>query len=311
MISYTQGRNMAAIWSKNSDASNLAFLDLMANNDYRHLCGLKDWPWLERRRTLTSLASTQFYTLPFDCDQVRAVAFQPVGSNNLYVLEEIASRDQWDYLNLNTYTSDTPEAFFVFDGRVGIWPTPASAGSSIFITQKSRVIDLSMPDYSAGTIATATNGGTTITGSSTNWTTQMVGRWIRITYSDTANTGDGLWYEIVGVTNATTLTIGRAYGGSSITAGTAAYTIGQMPLLPEAYQDMPWVWATGMYWQKEADNRATSYFQNHGQSGGIGTVPTGRVKELIGAWSTPSTGLVIDNGDSEQDFINPNLTVRL
>jgi hypothetical protein len=177
MKSYTQGRNLAAVWTKNTDTTNLAYLDQVANDDYRHLCAMRDWPWLERRRTLTSAASTQFYTLPYDTDQVRSVAFQPTGSNNLYTLDQVPDRDAWDLLNLNTYTSDNPEAFFVFNGQIGIWPTPASAGSTIYITQKCRVIDLAAADYSTGTIASTATASTitTVTGSGTAWTTSRSG----------------------------------------------------------------------------------------------------------------------------------------
>lgn len=311
MKSYSQGRALAGVWTKNSDSTNLLYLDQVANDDYRHLCALRDWPWLERSRTITSVASQQFYALPYDCDQVRAVAFTPVGSNMVYTLGQVPDRDSWDLLNINQYTSDIPEAFFVFNGQIGIWPTPASSGSSIFITQKSRVIDLSQADYTAGTITTVANGGLTVTGTGTAWTAAMVGRYIRITYGDAANLGDGLWYEIAGVTNATTLTLVRAYGGTAIAAGTAAYTIGQMPLLPEAFQDLPWQWAAGTYWQKEADKRAEAFLGAHGQPGNIGQAPTGRVKELMSVWSSPTTDLVIDSGDDGEEIINPNLVPRL
>jgi hypothetical protein len=134
-----------------------------------------------------------------------------------------------------------------------------------------------------------------------------VGRYIRITPSDLAITlaGDGMWYEIASVPSATTLTLVRAYGGTALSAASATYTIGQMPLLPEAFHDMPWQWAAGTYWQKEADKRADAFIGAHGQPGNMGQPPTGRVKELISAWSSPTTDLVIDNGDDGDEITNP------
>ena len=157
---------------------------------------------------------------------------------------------------------------------------------------------------------TATNGSAAIVGSSTVWTDRMVGRWIRLTYSDTDNTGDGLWYEVAGVTDATNLTLTREYGGTSIAAGSATYTLGQMPLLPESFHDMPWLWAIGTYWQKEADDRGQKMLDQHGLIGSGSTISTGRVKLLEATWSNTTTDFVIDDGGSE-DIINPNLTITI
>ena len=211
---------------------------------------------------------------------------------------------------MTSFTSDIPQWWFVFNGQLGLWPTCATAGNTINVTQKCRVIDLNSADYTTGTIVSIANGAMAVVGSGTSWTERMAGRWIRITYSDTANTGDGLWYEISSVTDATHLTLVRAYGGTSIAAGSATYTIGQMPLLPESFHDLPWTYAIGIYWQKEDDDRGERFLTNHGTIGSGSILSTGRVKELENAWLSPTTNMVIDDG-RDQDFINPNLTVTL
>ena len=311
MKSYTTGRNLAGTWTKNTTTANLTYLDQVANDDYRALCALKDWPFLERRRSITTTAATQATTLPYDTDLVRSIAVTPNGSTLLYTPREAASREEWDRLNLNnTYKADIPEWYFVFAGQVLLWPTPVSTGNTIYVTQKTRVIDLSVADTTV-TVTAVTNGTTTVTVSSGLFTL-MAGMYIRITYTGTSNTGDGLWYEIASVTNSTTLVLTRAYGGTTITAGSASATIGQMPLLPEAFQDLPWMWAAGTYWQKEADNdgRAKFFLEAHG-SAPQGNMPaTGRVKDLIGAYSSPTTGMVLDYG-VERDQPNPNLLISL
>jgi hypothetical protein len=138
----------------------------------------------------------------------------------------------------------------------------------------------------------------------------MVGRYIRINYIDTVNTGDGLWYEISAVSSTTSLTLTRKYGGNTITAGSANYTIGQMPLLPEAYHDLPWIFAAGMYWDKEADARGQKLLQHHGNFGEAGIKPTGRVADLVRNWSTATTSMILDDGYN-QGIINPNLTITI
>lgn len=309
MRSYTQGRNLAGIWTKASDATNLAYLDGVANDDYRHLCALKDWPFLERNRTISTTASTQFTTLPYDCDQVQEISVIPNGSTIRYTPRQVPDRRYWDELNLRSFLSDIPEWYFVFAGQIGLWPTPTSTGNTIYVNQKTRPIDLSVADITSTTVVSIATGATAMTVSG-GVSSLMAGMWIRVTYvPGSANTGDGVWYEISGVSGSV-INLVRAYGGATISGGTAACTISQMPLLPEAFQDLPWLWAAGTYWQKEADDRATSFFAQHGSAGSGNTPPSGRVKELIGAWSSPTTNMVIDSGE-EQSEINPNLIISL
>lgn len=310
MKSYTGGRNLFGVWTKNTATANLSYGDQIANDDYRHLCALMDWPFLERNRTVSTVASTQAVTLPYDCDLVREISVVPNGSTMRYTPRRVADRETWDLLNLRSYVSDIPENYFVTGGQVLLWPIPAQTGNTVYIDQKSRVIDLSVADYTDGTITSIASGGTAVIGSGTTWTSQMVGRWINFTYSNTANTGDGLWYEISAVQTTTTMTLVRAYGGTSISAGTAAYTIGQMPLLPEAFQDLPWQWAAGSYWAKEADIRANAFFDQHGAPPMGGRPATGRVRDLIVGYANATTDMVLTDGVYEE-IINPNLTVSL
>lgn len=311
--SYTIGRNLFGTLTKNTSSANLLLGDQLANDDYRAICAVKDWPFLERLRTLTTIASTQFYNLPYDCDQVREIAV--IVSGKRYVPKQAPDRAFWDKLNESSFTSDIPQYWFTFAGQVGLWPTPATAGNTINVTQKTRVIDLSAADYSTGTITTTvtTAGVTTITGSSTVWSTSMVGRYIRITLTDAAATlvGDGLWYEIASVPTTTTMTLVRAYGGTAIAAATAAYTIGQMPLLPEAYHDLPWIFAAGKYWEKEADARGETFLRQHGNFGENGGLATGRIADLVKNWSSPNTDMVIDSGMDHDEIQNPNLTIMI
>lgn len=306
MKSYTTGRNLTGSLTKNTSSANLTLMDQIANDDYRALCAMRDWPWLERLRTDLTEAGVQAYPLPYDCDQIREIAF--IISSKRYVPRISPSQQHWDRLNAVSSNSDIPEWCRVFDGNLQVWPTPVTAGNTINITQKTRVIDLNVADYTTGTIVSVASGGTAVVGSGTSWTAQMQGRWIRMTNSDTANTGDGLWYEIASVTDATHLTLTRTYGGTAISAGSATYTIGQMPLLPEAFHDMPWIWAAGTYWQKENDDRGEKLLGQHGIIGSGSTISTGRVKLLETTWSNPTTNMVINDGGSNEE-INPNLTI--
>lgn len=238
--------------------------------------------------------------LPYDVDLVESVEVEVGGS--IYSPDPAPNRHFWNQLNYQDSTSDYPEFWFTHNGKIGLWPRPSTAGNLITINCRIRVPDLNVADYTTGTVDIVTNGSTKVTGSSTAWTTPMMGRWIRITHSNTAvSSGDGEWYEINAVESATVLYLARPYGGRSLTAGAgAAYTIGQMPLLPEAHHDLPELYAAWRYWAKEKDDRAVAF--KNDVSEGIDT--------LMRAHGINDLSLILESGEATYP-INPNIFVQL
>lgn len=298
MKSFTARRTLYGKYTLDTGSSNLTFGDETMNDETRRLCSMRDWPFLHRLRTMTTVASTQFGALPYDIEQVESV-FVTVSSQR-HTPKLITSREQWDVLNRNTYTSDIPEYAYVYNGELGLWPTPATSSNTISVNGKVRVIDLNTADDTARTITTLANGSTALTVSA-GLTVQMAGFWIRPTFSTTANTGDGVWYEIASVTNATTATLVRKYGGNSIAVGTAACTIAQMPLLPEPFHDLPIFKAAETYWDVNNNPKKTAIFSQKYKEG---------VAAMIEQYGTPITDMVIDDGEGRGE-INPNLVISL
>lgn len=299
MKSYTQRRTLYGKWTKNTSSTNLTHGDEVMNDVTRKICSMRDFGWLHRTRTLSTEASTQFLSLPYDMEQVESVSVSVSGT--LYVPKLIHSREEWDLLNLTSYTSDVPEYALVYNGQIGIWPTPATAGNTITTNGKIRVVDLSAADYVTGTITTTVVGDETVVGSSTSWNSSFAGRWLRITTTSGALGGDGRWYEISSITSATELELVRGYGGTAITAGSANYTIGEMSLLPEPFQDTPVAKAAADYWFMEGNVKRAQGFQN-------------KYDTDIQILTTQYTGDVTDHvlDDGEGGFItNPNLTINL
>jgi len=284
--------------TKNTTTANLSYGDEIMNDFYRKLLAKADWPFLHRLRTATTVASTTFVALPYDVDQVESV-FVTVGTTR-YNPRPAPNRQFWDRLHYSVQTSDTPQYWFVYNGEIGLWPRPSTAGNTISLNAKVRVIDLNTADITTTTITTLANASTALTVSA-GLTVQMAGFWIRPTYATTANSGDGNWYELSSVTNATTGTLVRNYGGTSIAAGTAACTIAQISLLPEAFQDLPELFAAYKYWSKEKDSRAADFksMLNEGISG------------LFNAYGFNDLSMVVDSGDDDASIINPNLTISL
>jgi hypothetical protein len=297
MKSYTILRNLYGVDTKNTSSANLLYGDQQMNDFIRRLLSKADWPFLHRLRTATTIASTTFVNLPYDVDQVESV-FVTVSSTR-YNPKPAPSRKFWDELHYTTQTSDTPSYWFVYNGQLGLWPRPSTSGNTISINAKIKPIDLNTADITTSTITTLANAGTALTVSG-GLTVQMAGFWIRPTFSTTANTGDGQWYELASVTNATTATLVRPYGGVSITAGTAASTIAQLPLLPESAQDLPEIYASYRYWMKEKDERAAGFKDM--LSDGVST--------LFTTYGFNDLSFVLDDGEDKY-ILNPNLTISL
>lgn len=298
MKSYTTLRNLYGSLTKNTGTNDLLLGDQLINDEYRHLCAMRDFYFLHRTRTMTTTASTQFKPLPYDIDQVESLYVTVSGTR--YTPKLIQSREQWDLLNETVSTSDAAQYAFIFNGELGLWPTPATSSNIITVNAKVRVIDLNTTDVTGVTITTATNGSASVVVSG-SLTTQMGGFWIRPTYSTVANSGDGVWYEISSVSSATSLTLVRSYGGTSIVAGSAACTISQIPLLPEEFHDTPVFKAAATYWYKEADTERGNAFMEKYKAD---------VEILVRYKTTAVTDPVIDDGEDRM-IINPNLTVTI
>ncbi len=298
MKSFTNLRNLYGTFTKNTATANLSHGDELMNDHQRTLCAKADFQFLHKTRTLTTVADTQFLNLPYDIYKVESV-YVTVSSTR-YVPKIKHSKEEWDMLNLTSYTSDVPLYASVYGGQLGLWPTPATAGNTITINGKLKIRDLNIADITTSTITTLANASTALTVSA-GLTVQMAGFYIRPTFATTANTGDGLWYEIDSVTNATTATLVRKYGGTAIAAGTAACTISQMPVLPEDYHTMLPLYAASTYWYNEGDSVRGDNFKNMHDE---------KLKTFLSQALSSTTDYVLEEGD-ERQIINPNLTINL
>lgn len=295
MLTYTGSRTLFGDLTNNDETPNLTFGDTMINEGIQMMLGDIAWPFLENQRTQATVDGQQFYDLPADVDKIVSVTV--VVGTTKYRPRQLFSFDQWDFVNsAQNVEANQPSYFFVYQNTFGLWPIPNSADGTITVTYKRKVRDISVADYTTGTITTIANGGTAVTGSGTSWNASMVGRYIRITYSNAANVGDGLWYEIEAVGGATSLTLARPYLGTAITAGSAAYTIGDVMIIPEKYQKGPVYYAAAEYWRKNGDVPRTDRFEN---------MYAKLMVQMVEEYSQKTTDYVIDEGDS-LSAPNPN-----
>ena len=188
--------------------------------------------------TELDLGGVQFYALPPNYSKLKTVTIT-IG-NLKWTLDEVNTREDWDKQNVFPYYADIPKNYFIYPGgdrgaQLGIWPIPSTTGNIITFNYKFRIPDLSIADYSTGTLSVS-NGGTTVTGSGTSWTpttnSSLESRWIQISQAK----GDNLWYQVKSVDSTTSLTLYQPYQGITVSGG--SYTLGQMPLIAEDFQDM-------------------------------------------------------------------------
>jgi len=236
MLTHTLRRNLAGKLTSDSSADNLTLLDTLLNEADREILTLKPWPFAYKTRMFsTNTANVHF--LPQDCGTVNTITVT-IGTTK-YTPPVVTTREEWDSLNQSTSTSNTPEYVYIFGNSFSFYPAPASATTDAgTISFKRRQKDLSVADYTTGTISSIALAGVAVVGATTSWTTQMAGRFIRITDSNTGNTGDGYWYEIASVETTTALTLVTPYNGIAISGGSAAYTIGQTSIIPEEFQTL-------------------------------------------------------------------------
>lgn len=290
MKSYTTLRNLFGTLIQNTLSTNLTFGDQIINDAIRKIIAMpKRWDFLDTTSSDVTVASQKNYKTPYNFEKLYTVTIT-VGTTK-YIVKEVPSREYWDMLQQSTnVTSDTPEWYFLDGGQINFYPTPASSGNIITFNYKQLVRDLSNADYTTGTI-TATNASTTITGAGTTFTAAMIGRYLKVN-------ADGFWYKISGFTNATTITLDKAYQGTTV-AG-AAYTIGEMPILPESFHDLPVYYAVMMYYTyKNTDFKKERDFAQLWVSG---------LKDLEAYSGNRSSSVLIED---EREINNPNLYLTL
>lgn len=286
----------------NSATATLTLADSLINDSEKRLVSMKDWPFLWRQYTkLTTTA--QAVTLPAYTGKPQSL-YITVGSYR-YVPKEVTNRQDWDRINEVARSSDVPEYVFYYDGQALIYPTPVTVGNTITFVARRMGRDLLNADYTTGTITTVATSGvtTTVTGSGTTWHTGMIGRYIRITDGNLANTlsGDHIWYEIATVPSSTTLTLTRTYGGTAIAAATATYTIGEVSLIPEPHNQLPIFEALKIYYTSVDPNPvAAKLYGDMAEEG----------RQQMFRDYTSKANVVLDDGGSEPP-INPNLLVTL
>lgn len=270
MKTYSQLKTLTANYCNvsTSDTVAMTLVGTNVNDSIRTICNLQGGKlrFLESTKDMLTVANQEAYQIPNGFRKLVDLFITNAGSNpatnTIYLPQMIFDPTKWKWVKaLKLGYSDVPYFTYVENKRFFIQPIPSSGGNTITLRGRLQTSDLTRADYTSGTIASIANGATTVTGASTSWNASMIGSYIQITETTTANGGDGFWYEIASVTSTTVLELTKPYEGTSIVAATDAYTIGQCSVIPEAYDVAIVYRATALFWQNNNDLvRAKTYW---------------------------------------------------
>lgn len=245
MFTFNQIYSEAQAQTQDADTStSLPLIKRAVNQGMRKFAATMSREWRDKEQTFSTVASQQFYQMPEDAIRVKSLTVT-VGSV-VYPLIEIPDEIQWQDLNIRSQTSSYPRYYYV-KGRdqIGIWPTPSGVSTGT-LAYEPLMRDLAQDDYTTGTV-TMTNGSEIVTGASTIWTANMVGRYLFVT----DGSADGLGYKISSFTSSTSIKLENYYAGT--TGGAKTYLIGEVPDIPEEYHEALVDYALYRYYRMRRD----------------------------------------------------------
>jgi len=281
--------------------SNIDWGMRMINDGIRYLATM--FYFNERSYTVPggTVANQQSYQLPGDFESIINFTIQIGGL--LWQCKESPTRKHFDSLNIVPFYNDFPQYYYIWDNKLNIYPIPASSNNPITINYKRRIPDISMNDVTqttASTTVSITTGANTVTAAGSAFTNWMdMSGWIRIPYTSVnATNGDNKWYQIDSVTSGTVLTLKNQYSGDTVAGG--SFTIGDVPILPEDYQDLPLYRALRLYYSSKVPDaeKAASFAKLYDEGYAL----------LDAKYGSKSTSPVLNDTDSP--IYNPNLFPR-
>ena len=254
---------------------------------------------METTATKTTVASQEGYQIPNTIQKIRSVKVT-LADGTIYRPRPVEDPRYWEYLqSLEAGDSDVARLYMKQGNQVLLWPEPATAGSTITIRGTRRLRDLSLADYTTGTITTATVADETITGSGSSWATGSVGNWIRIDYT----AGDFQWYEISSITDTTNLELVKPYEGASIAAGSATYKIGEFSYIPGEYHPLLTYRPLAIYYAgQENQALATMYWRMYdgGKEAGLSNITGGMLKNMMTENLSRNEGIYVEPLQTEE-----------
>jgi len=269
----------------------------LINETHKHICGSRTWSFLEATHTQTLTTGQQIIKLPVNFRKLEN--FSITVSDIDYYPEYVANTTKFDRINAwgSQVQSDYPVYYGIREKKLKLYPAVSTASLVATTQYIKRPRDMTADDYDTGTITAIANADTTVTGNSTVWTSAMEGRYIKLS--------DGEWYEIASVESNTELELDIPYEGATIAAGSAAYTIGELPLIPDEYQDLLLYKPLGIYYSVKKGQPQVGQVYYTGEQRQPGMYES-MYRDMLREYATKTTTLVQDAPGYRTEIINPN-----
>lgn len=289
MYTFTKLRNMFGSLTNNTNATHLTLGDQFNNDSIKTICNLQGGKlrFLESTTDMATVADQETYQIPNKYRKLIDIyIYSGTGSTSdtIYMPEMIYDPTRYKLvLAYRLSTSDVPYFTYVENTTYKIQPIPSTTGNLITLRGRLQVRNLLIADVTTLTVTSIAKDATTLTMSG-GMTADMVGRYIQITQTTAVNGGDGFWYEIGSYTSATEVELTKPYEGTTIAAGTAASTVGQVPVVPQAYQPAIFYRSVALYWQQQGElQRARTFWMMYdgGKEAGLSNEYGGLILEML------------------------------
>lgn len=196
----------------------------------------------------------------------------------------IDSEELWNRINLVPASTVGVPIYGFIRGRneLGLYPIPSTAVTNgLVVSYEARLRDMSQDDITPNVNVTV-GSASIIANGSTPFTRNMIGSWFSVT-----DGSDGNWYQIVGYTSSTIMTLENVYQGATSTG--IACIVGQSPDIPEDYHLALAYFAAYNYYLVHKDT---------GQSASYKALYEDLLKQYKDNYAAKTTGLVQQDMDS-------------
>jgi len=246
MKTFTQLATDYTTLSNDDSAGNLALGKTLINISAKQILNMSDWTFNKDSKTISTGTGIQNYDPPYNMLKMDYVRYWYGGV--WYTPKEIKSGELWSKLtDVPSVTSSIPEYWYVSNrtNKIGLYPASADSSGTIKMGFTKKIRDFSVSDYSTGSASVSANG--TIFNTTTGtWNDKMVGRYIKVSSTDTPI--DDFWFEITGIDSTGTAYV-KQQAPNAVSGG--SYTISEMIPLPEGFGELPLYYALGQYYQRK------------------------------------------------------------
>lgn len=267
-----------------TDSVNIALIKRNINNGLKLMKSAAGQYYTRKEVSANLVQGQQYYT--FNPDMIRARNVRVNNGSLIFPIGSVESENAWNALNIiPQFAVFYPQRWFIKGpNEIGIWPIPSTTIANAFlVSYDARLQDMYLDD-TLNLPITVTNNSVTITTSGT-FNKNMVG--MKLSFTDGS---DGQWYNIVGYTDATHMTIENYYPNATQT--TTSTIIGSCPDIPEEFHPNLQDYAFYRYYktQRGSGQKANDFFNDFllGQQGYIGTFGDKESSQII----LPSSGIL-------------------